>query len=202
MSKENTGDKAGGAGAKSSAAAVPQATADSGNASERKMLTRPAFVGRIFPAPLDEEGNVQEGVGPGSAHFLACVYPYDKSQESPAGKVHGELDKKFGQPFFVAFIYPNPNLRDDELDVDEVLGGGGGGHSALGGGGGGHSALGGVEGGIIYTGEFHSFTPVEKQEGGGSDAGSHSTAPASTPSASTPSASTPSASPPAGESQG
>ena len=65
------------------------------------------------------------------------------------------MDKTLGQPFFSAFIYPNPFLDHPELDLNDVLSGGPGGHAILG----------GVEGReIIYLGQFHALIPVPTTE--------------------------------------
>lgn len=120
----------------------------------KAVQSHPAFVGFIFPAQLDENGNPKD-TGSGEAHFLACVFPYEKTQASPATNVHEKVDKLLGQPLFSAFLYPNPLLNDPALSLDDALSGGGGGHAALG----------GVSGNVVlYTGEFRAFLPVDDKD--------------------------------------
>jgi hypothetical protein len=112
---------------------------------------RASFVGFIFPSPLDENGQLKNqplSKGLGRAHLVAVVYPYDPNSEGQA-QHHAELDKKLGQPFFTAYIYPNPFL---DKDVEGTV-------ASIGGGGGGKSVLGGVAATPIYLGQFHATLP-------------------------------------------
>jgi hypothetical protein len=151
------GNTVGGAGDDSGGAAGDQGTSGAKGVAAtnaKAVQSHPAFVGFLFPAHLDENGNEMD-TGPGKAHFLACVFPYEKSQASPDTNVHEKVDKVLGQPLFSAFLYPNPLLNNPGLDLHDVLGGGPGGHAPLGG---------APNTPVLYTGKFHAFIPVDDED--------------------------------------
>jgi hypothetical protein len=112
---------------------------------------RASFVGPIFPAPLDENGALRDQSlrrGLGRAHLVAVVFPFQAESEQ-LDAARAELDKQLGQPFFTAYIYPNPFLNEEEGEVLFEVGGGGGGKSILG----------GVTQSITYLGQFRAVLP-------------------------------------------
>jgi hypothetical protein len=124
-------------------------------AQNKALQEHPAFAGFLVPAHLNADGTLQnEDVEAGRPHFFVCVYPFDSKQETAGANVHAKADSKLGQPFFCAYIYPNPFLEDPKLSFNDALGGGGpGGIAEIGG-----SGL--VPGSLIYTGTFRTVLPV------------------------------------------
>lgn len=155
-------DPAPGGNTVNSAGDAPEGAGDQGTSGaegvaathEKAVQSHPAFTGFISPAHLDENGN-EKNTGPGKAHFLACVFPYEKSQASPDTNVHEKVDKVLGQPLFSAFLYPNPLLDNPSKDLHDVLGGGPGGHAPLGG---------EPDAPVLYTGRFRAFIPVDNED--------------------------------------
>ena len=147
---ENAGDEVGGSGGGKSIL---------GGAAQQSARVQASFVGAIFPAPLDENGalrdqSLREGFG--RAHMIAVVFPYQRQPGDDAGPIdaaRAQLDKKLGQPFFVAYLYPNPFLDNDaEEGSDEPL-------FIVGGSGGGKAILGGVTQAPTYMGQFRAVLP-------------------------------------------
>lgn len=132
-----------------------------GGAAEQAAKVQATFIGPIFPAPLDEHGALREQSlrkGLGRAHLIAVVFPFQQDAEM-LDAARAELDKKLGQPFFAAYLYPNPFTDEkSEKEAKEPL-------FIVGGGGGGKSILGGAAQSVTYIGQFRAVLPnVEPSE--------------------------------------
>jgi hypothetical protein len=157
-SKESTpggasagGEVGGGGGGKSVLGGAAQPT-----------KVRATFVGPIYPAPLDENGALREQSirrGLGDAHLIAVVFPF-QADDGALKTARAGLDKKLGQPFFTAYLYPYPDEVEEEESEEQLF--------VVGGGGGGKSILGGVTQSITYIGQFSAVVPdVEPEQPGG-----------------------------------
>jgi hypothetical protein len=120
------------------------------------------FLGHIFPAPLDKDGNfidqsLQRGLGP--PHLLTVVYAYDNDTDGADRSLHAHIDEILGQPYFKAYVYP---VSEHNQEMTLAVGGGGGE---------GRAVLGGAPGSPIYLGQFRAILSDTGDTGGDSGTG-------------------------------
>lgn len=135
---------------------------DNVSGGEQSASSKPLFVGFIYPSPMDENGALKDqplSEGLGSPQMAMAVYAYDSEAEGKSLEVHAGLDKKLGQPFFKAYVYP---VKDDGAIQLISFGGGGGGKAVLGG----AATL-----FPIYMGHIFATLPAKGDAGGESNSG-------------------------------
>jgi hypothetical protein len=99
-----------------------------GSAGEQSHSSKALFLGFIYPAPLDKDGQLVDqplSEGLGAPQMAVVVYGYNKDTEGASRELHAGVDEKLGQPFFKAYIYPVKE-EDDEMPLISFAGGGGG----------------------------------------------------------------------------